>query len=155
MAGANSYLACVAAVLVASCASPRSPREEFLSSVDSERGNYVKLYEVSLESLRDREDETFRATRIAVYGAREASLECTNNCAPLQARLDRIQLIGERLRDHRLKIYDQLRDGYDSKTDSILYYYYRSSRREGEGFMVTRGARVKKKISFEADLESE
>jgi hypothetical protein len=148
-AGQLAFLLAVLTGVLAGCASaPQSPRTAFLDGLPAGRNNYVELYEVSLESLRQSEERVLRITKSIARGVQESLLECTNACPPVQRRLDRIQKVANELNKDSM---DKIRDieaAYDPKTDSILYFHYKSGSTDEAGYLVATGGSLKAKYVF-------
>jgi hypothetical protein len=146
--GAHSITVAAALVLLRGCASPPiSPREAFLATVPNERTNYVQLYEVSVESLREREEKLLSVTAAIVRGVRESSKGQTNSPA-LEERLQRIDLVAETLHKTTLKELAELERVYDPRTDCILFFRYHSGAQDESGFLLTRSGKVKMRLVF-------
>jgi hypothetical protein len=127
---------------------PRSARETFLSSVPAERAHYIQLYEVSIDSLREQETRRFGVTEAFVQAMRETGGDClTNSCPAIETRLERIDMISDVLHKTRLEELKALEEGFNPKTDSILFFAYESGTQQEVGFMVVCGSKVKKKIA--------
>jgi hypothetical protein len=145
---AHSITVAAALVLLSGCASPPiSPREAFLASVRNERTNYVQLYEVSVESLREREDKLLSVTAAIISGVRESSKRQTNSPA-LEERLQRIGMVAETLHKSALKKLAELERMYDPSTDCILFFRYDSGAQGESGFLITHGGKVKRRLVF-------
>ena len=133
-----------------------SPREAFLAVTKTQRKDYLQLYEVSVEVLRDREGEVFRATKIGTRGARDAMRQCTNSCPVLQQTLDSIEHFAGIIRSNRLQMIGRLEMEYDPKVDTALYYHLQTEGREELGWAVMHGRKLKSKIVlFDDDTQSE
>ena len=134
--------------LVGGCSSPPiSPREAFLATVPGERTNYVQLYEVSLESLREREDKLLSVTKAIVNGVREGNKGQTNPAA-LEERLQRIDLVAETLHESTFQKLAELEQVYDPRTDCVLFFRCCSGAQQESGFLLTSGGKVKKRLVF-------
>ena len=147
-----SSIVLVASILLAGCVSTtRSAREVFLSSVPVQRDHYLRFYEVSIGSVREREDRIYGLTAAFVRAMRETGGEClTNSCPAMEARLERIELISETLHKPALKQIDELETAYDPKTDTIFYFAWKDGDQQEAGYLVVCGTKVKKKVaSFE------
>jgi hypothetical protein len=138
----------VGLIMLGGCASPpRSPREAFLDTLGKERTSYVQLYEVSVESLREREDKLLSVTAAIVRGVRESSKVQTNSPA-LEERLQYIDTVAERLHKSALKKLAEVDRMYDPRTDCLLFFRYGSGAQEESGYLLTSGGRVKKRLVF-------
>lgn len=142
-------------VLVSCKTTPLSPREAFLLATKTQGADYLHLYEVSVEVLRDRDEEVFRATRIATRGVREALLECTNNCPVLQERLEWIEHAAKTIRSNRLQMVERLETECDPKTDTALFFHLRADGREELGWAVMHGTKLKSRIILDDDSTSQ
>jgi hypothetical protein len=132
-----------------------SPREAFLSATKTQRGNYHHLYEVSPEVLRDRDEEAFKATRIATRAARKAMELCTNNCPILQQGMERIEQLAGVIRSNRLQMIGRLEMEYDPKTDTALFFHLQTDHREELGWAVMHGKKLKSRIVLDDDGTSQ
>ena len=116
------------------------------------RADYVQLYEVSVEGLRERDEEVFRATtKIATHGVRDAMKQCTNDCPAIRERLDWIEHAAGVVHRNRLQLTERLERECDPKTDTALFYHLRAAAREELGWVVMRGRNIKSRIVVFAD----
>jgi hypothetical protein len=125
-----------------------SPREAFLKAMGSERAKYCQVYEVSIESLSEREDEVLKATQIAARGVRDSIAQSPDECSAIQQRVDAIEQFAEALHRGRLEVIYRLRTVYNPKTDTILFYDLRSLTNRELAWVVMSGPRIKHKIVF-------
>jgi hypothetical protein len=123
-----------------------SPREAFLSATKTRRADYLHLYEVSVEVLRDRDEEVFKATSIATRGARRAMELCTNNCPILQQGMERIEQLANNIRSNRFQMIKRLEVECDPKTDTALFFHLQTDSREELGWAVMHGRKLKSRI---------
>jgi hypothetical protein len=137
---------------LAGCSSPAplSPREAFLSQVP-DRKNYYRLYEVSPESLLWLEDRRLSLTTAITRAIRDTTKNCPD-CPDLDKHLAAIDDIAGRLREEQVQGIQQLKEAYDSKTDTILFFHYWIADDEEKvdeqeyGYLVTQGGKVKKRV---------
>ncbi len=119
----------------------------------NERANYVQLYEVSVDSLREPEEKLLAVTKAIVRGVRESGKECQTGCPAVETRLDRIEMVADTLNKSALKKLVELEPAYNPKTDSILFFRYQSGARDESGFIVTEGGKMKKRLLFGEDWQ--
>jgi hypothetical protein len=130
---------------------PQSPREAFLAEITDSRSDYVQVYEVSIESLQELEDEVLKATKLAVRGVRDVMKEEALESRALSERLERMEHVAEMLRRDRMHRIEQLKENYNPKTDTILFYHRKSEMSEEMAWIVMTGCEIKRRIVLLAD----
>jgi hypothetical protein len=78
----------------------------------------------------------------------DSSLLCTNQCSAIKDRLDRIELVGETLRQESIDKLRRLTQTVDLKSDSILFFHYQTGEREELGYWVISGNKLKRRHVF-------
>jgi predicted phosphohydrolase len=129
-------------VFLAGCSSlkPLSPREAFLVRT-ADRTDYAKLYEVSPESLREKEERILRITKAIIRGIRRANEEGT----PLNEHLDQLEHVSELFYREHLGLIQEMEEAYDPKTDVILFFHYwPNDENQDYGYIVTRDGVTRK-----------
>jgi hypothetical protein len=129
-------------VLLVGCSSskPLSPREAFLART-ADRTVYAKLYEVSPESLREKEEKILRITKAIIRGIRRANEDGT----PLNEHLDQLEHVSERLHKEHLGLIQELEREYEPKKDVILFFHYwPNDENQDYGYIVTRDGVTRK-----------
>jgi hypothetical protein len=134
----------LAAILLAGCSSSKilSHREAYLARA-ADRTAYAKLYEVSPESLREKEDRILSTVRAIVNGIKEANAQGQD----VEERLAQIEHAAELFYREHLAFIRLLETQYDPKTDVILFYHYWVEDEEQDyGYVVTRNGRAQTKV---------
>lgn len=124
----------------------QNSQQAFLIATKTKRDNYVNLHETSIEAIEDRDEQVFRATKIATQGIVESLKDCTNNCVHLNERLNRIDLIARQIQTNRAQMLMQLKSKCDPQTDSVLFYHLRKDDLEEVGWAIMRGGAIKAKV---------
>jgi hypothetical protein len=120
-----------------------SPREAFLTRT-ADRASYAKLYEVSPESLREKEDRMLRMTKAIIQGIRKVNKEGM----PLNEHLDQVEHISELFHKEHLGLIREIEEGYDPKTDVILFFHHwPDDENQRYGYIVTRNGKSMKTVS--------
>jgi hypothetical protein len=147
--GRFAFLLALLMVVLAGCASaPHSPRAAFLEGLPAGRSNYVELYEVSVESLRQGEEKVLLITKSIVKGVKESLLECTNACPVAEQRLAYINQVAEACNKESMGKIREIEAAYDPKVDSILYFHYKSGSTDEAGYLITCGGSLKARYVF-------
>lgn len=146
------FLILVCVMVCAGCQSTRglSPRETFLVLNGSERKNYIEVYETSPEALVEIEKMALRMTKIIVTGARDASLENPTGSEAVLKRLGEIDIYTKKHKASRIdELKKQVSVLYDPKTDVLLFYKYRTNKRQEDALVVMQGKKIKTKLILE------
>ncbi|MBA4146675.1 MAG: hypothetical protein H0X66_01070 [Verrucomicrobia bacterium] len=148
---ASLHLALLLAVALVGCSTPQnSPREAFLSRVP-DRNHYYKLYEVSPESLRWEKDRILKLTKGIAQGVRETAKDCPE-CPVLDEHLARLDDVAERFHEKDVQLIQQLKEVYDPRLDSILFFHYWVPEVDDDvgyqewGYLITKGGVVKTRL---------
>jgi hypothetical protein len=122
-----------------------SPRELFLRGV-ADRSAYAKLYEVSPEILRTKEDEVLRVANSIIQGVRKANGASDRNAA-IEEGLLRMEQFVQRTHDERMALVRKLELSYDPKTDLVFFFHYWPSDDKQEiGYIVVRDGVLRTKV---------
>jgi hypothetical protein len=146
-----TYFTLIFVLTLSGCCVIKSPREQFLDIQSETKRGYIRLYEVSIESLQAHEDEVLRITTNIVYSLNhdiEQSSE-SNKCRLTAEKLDRIQKIAEGYWKEDCQRINGLKEIYRAKTDSVLFYDYMSDTNQESGWVVIRGKKIVGKIILE------
>ena len=136
-------------LLCAGCAVAKrvSPREAFLKSVPNPNA-YAKLYEVSPEILRDKEETLLRRTKALIKGVRALSTNEINS-AMLANGLERMEEIAGLFYEGDMEVIEALEKDYNPETDVMLFFHFwpRDDAQE-TGYVIIRDGKVFKKLNL-------